>query len=419
MHLIVIGVNYKKSDISLLERLNICEDKIDEKLFQFKSLEHIEECLILATCNRIEFYAYTNLRSDNEIIIKWIKNSFSISEEELANNIYSYAGHKCIEHLFRVASGLDSISVGEHQILAQVKNAYKTTFRIKTVAKMLGTLFQRALSVGKKVRSKTNISKKSQSLIENAIYHINLANNYKTSNIVVLGAGEMGEQACLDLHKKKYGLIICNRTKQKADMLAKRCNGKSIILDDIFKYLKDADVFISAIKCNNPIINKNQMLEIMQLREKPLYIVDLGVPRNIDGEVKKIPGISLYDIDDLKYIMKSSKADFCSEIENAKSIVNEEVSDFLNWYRIQDAVPIITKLRNMQDDIIEIETQKLTKLLPNLTNDQLKFINKSMKSVSNKLLHNPLLNIRNYASGENSSMKLEIIEEIFGIHSEN
>ena len=340
MHLIVIGVNYKNSDINLLERISICDDKIEEKLIQFKSLENIKECLILATCNRVEFYAYTNFRSDNAIIINWIKDSFSISEKELSDNIYCYAGHKCIEHLFRVASGLDSISIGEHQIQAQVKNTYKTAFRNKTIAKMLGTLFQRALSVGKKVRSKTNISKKSLSLIEIALSQINLTNNHKKVKIVVLGAGMMGEQACIDLCKKDYELIICNRTKEKSEILSKRCNGKSIAINELFNYLEDTDIFISAINCSSPIINKNQATELMQLREKPLHIVDLGVPRNVDGDIKNIPDISLYDIDDIKLFLKSCEADFCLEIENAKSIVNDEVSYFLDWYRIQDAVPI-------------------------------------------------------------------------------
>lgn len=418
MHLVVIGLNYRTAPVELRERLAIPEDLLRAALSDLRSRAGASECLILSTCNRTEVYACTNARSDDEGLYAWIADYFHVSPDDLRDHLYSHAGHKAAEHLFRVASSIDSMVVGEAQILGQVKDAYEIAARCRASGSALNALFQQAIAVGKRVRTETEIGRGAFS-VGSAAVHLahSIFDRLADRAVLVIGAGEMSELTMAHLASSgAKPVLVANRTFANAERLASKFQGAAVRFEEIESTIRAADIVITSTGSSDPIITREMALRAQhERRGRPIFFIDMAVPRDIESSVGDLDNTFLYNIDDLQAVVSADVSARRAEIQRVEEIIAEEVGDFLRWFRALDAVPIITSLREKFDRIREAEFDKLKSKLPDLTPEEHDAINQAMRSVVNRICHEPMIRIKELAAGENASAKLDMICDVFGI----
>ena len=418
MHLVVIGLNHKTAPIELREKLSIGEEALPDALADLKSQTHAAECLILSTCNRTEIYACAETRSDYAGITAWISRHFGIEADSISSHLYSHPGHKAAEHLFRVVSSVDSMIVGESQILGQVKDAYRIAAKNGATGPVLNALFQQAIAVGKRVRTETDIGKGAFSVGSVAVQLAgSIFDKLSGRTILVIGAGEMSELTMAHLTSAgASSVLVANRTYQKAARLASKFNGQAVQFEDLASVMESADIVITSTGSSEPIITGEMVSSVRHARRgRPIFFIDMAVPRDIEPEVGDFDNVFLYNIDDLQAVVAADMLGRHGELAKVEAIVAEEVCDFLRWFRTLDAVPIISALREKFDEIREAEFEKLSGKLRELTPDEREAINAAMRSVVNKICHQPLVQIKEYAAEQDASAKLETICEVFGI----
>ncbi len=418
MHLVVIGLNHRTAPVEIREKISIPEDAISEALSALKSGTPVSECLILSTCNRTEIYACAETRSDDDAIIGWIAKHFGIGDSELRSHLYSYAGHKAAEHLFRVASGIDSMVVGEAQILGQVKGAYASAVGGGFTGSVLNNLFQQAITVGKRVRTETEIGKGAFSVGSVAVRLAkSIFDRLSGRTVLIVGAGKMSELTITNLVSAGANdIMVTNRTYEKAVSLADQFNGRAAKMDDLASILESADIVITSTGSNDPIISRKMIAAVHHARRgRPIFLIDMAVPRDIEPEAGRLDNVFLYDMDDLQSVVAEDMAERHAEVEKAERIIAEEIEEFLRWFRTMDAVPIITALRDKFEDIRSAEYDNLVAKLPHLSPEEREAISAAMRSVVNKICHQPMIQIKDYAAQDDSSVRLETICDVFGI----
>lgn len=418
MHLVVIGLNHKTAPVEIREKLSIPDESLPEALSSLKSDAPVAECLILSTCNRTEVYACAETRAADASIIEWIAHHSNVDSSELLSHLYSLAGHKAAEHLFRVASGIDSMVVGEAQILGQVKAAYAIACENEFTGSILNSLFQQAITVGKRVRTETEIGRGAFSIGSVAVRLAgSIFDKLCGRTVLVIGAGKMSEIAITHLVSAGASdIVVTNRTHEKAIDLAARFNGKAARMDQLEPILATADIVITSTGSSEPIITRKMVSSVHHARRgRPVFFIDMAVPRDIEPGVGDLDNVFVYDIDDLQAVVAADMAERHAEIERGEGIIAEEVEEFLDWFRTLDAVPIITALRDKFDEIRSAEYDKLVGKMPDLSPEEREAINAAMRSVVNKICHQPMIRIKDYAVDQDSSAKLETICDVFGI----
>ncbi len=418
MHLVVIGLNHKTAPVEIREKLSISNDALSDALASLKSSRLTSECLILSTCNRTEVYAVTESGAHDTAIAGWLARYFHILEEAVSPHLYSYAGHKAAEHLFRVASGVDSMVVGEAQILGQVKSAYAAARQGQFTGTVLNNLFQQAITVGKRARTETEISKGAFSVGSVAVQLAgSIFDNLSRCTALVIGAGKMSELAIAHLVSAGVtDILVANRTHEKAVALANQYCGRAALFDDLASVLESADIVITSTGSSEPIITRKMAAAAHHARRgRPVFFIDMAVPRDIEPGVGELDNVFLYNIDDLQAVVSAHSAGRQVEAARVETIIAEEIVEFLVWFRSLDAVPVITALRDKLEDIRSSEFDKLMTKLPDLSPDQREAVNAAMRSVVNKICHNPMIQIKGYAADQSSSEKLATICEVFGI----
>jgi len=417
VHLVVIGLNHKTAPVELREKLSVPEARLPDALKSLASREHISECLVLSTCNRTEIHAYTSTKSDDSIVIAWMSDFFELSEQEFRPYLYSQSGHKAIEHLFRVASGIDSMVLGEAQILGQVKAAYQAALGVSTGV-VLDALFQQAINVGKRARAETEIGSGAFSIGSVAAgLAKSIFGELKGRVVLIIGAGKMGELAATHLLASGAAAVfVTNRTHEKAVDLAERFCGHAVRFEELHSALGKADIVITSAGATEPIITRPIANDVMRARRgRPLFFIDIAVPRNVDAAVETVDGVFVYDIDDLQSAIDGHAAGRESEVAKVEAIIAEEVEQFLAWFRTLDAVPVITALRDNFESIRLRELDRLNARLTHLSPEDLELINMTTRSIVNKICHTPMIRIKDYASGDNASARLDTICDLFGI----
>lgn len=418
MHLLLVGLNHNTAPVELREKLSISKAQLPEALAALKALEGISECLLLSTCNRTEVYAYSESRSDDEIIFGWMSDFCGVRQDGFMPFTYSLAGHKAAEYLFRVAAGIDSMVIGETQILGQVKEAYATAGEQGSTGSVLNTLFQQAASVGKRARTETNISRGASSAGSAAVLLAKSIFGDLTGHVVlIVGAGKIAELAIEHLTSSGINqVLVANRTHEKAVELAKEFCGEAIEFGDLASALERADIVITSTGAKQPIISRDMVHRAMTARRgRPVFLIDIAVPRDVEAEASKLDNVFLYNIDDLQAVVESDKANRKAEIEGVETIVAEEVDGFTRWFRTLEAVPIIAALREKFEDIRQAEVEKLCRKLPHLSPEDVEAISMTTKSIVNKLSHSPMIQIKEYANDTESLEKLQVICKTFGI----
>ncbi|HLD40884.1 MAG TPA: glutamyl-tRNA reductase [Candidatus Omnitrophota bacterium] len=332
MRLQVFGVNHKSAPIELRERISFPLKKLPQALKALKGRDSLRECLILSTCNRMEIYSAAADSRQDPCIQKFLSDFHKIEASLLNKHFYIYQGAQAAEHLFRVAASLDSMVVGETQILGQVKTAYSQARETGTVGHFLGRVFEEAIKTGKKVRNLTQIGKGAVSTSSAAIELTKgVFKNLKDKKVLIIGAGKIAELAVENLHSKGVQtVIVANRTFEKAKELAALFKGTAVRFDDILDYLADSDIVISSTSAPHFILKEKQVREAMRQRNhRPLLLIDLGLPRNIPQETGNIKDVHLYNLDDLSEVCEANLKERLSEAKKAENLIRAQLETFL------------------------------------------------------------------------------------------
>jgi glutamyl-tRNA reductase len=420
MKIFVAGLNHTTADVDVREKVAFNGFRLEEGLRRFKELPEVEEAVILSTCNRVELYA--NVRDTikaSESIKAFLSDFHDINRSLLDKALYIYDDVEAIKHIFRVASSLDSMVVGEPQILGQLKEAFEFALEKKTTGILLNRLMKKAISVAKRVRRDTRIAENAVSI---SFAAVELAKKIFTDlsekAFMLLGAGEMAELAARHLMSNGVKeVIVANRSYNRACELAKEFNGKPVKLDDFLREMVRSDIVICSTGAPHYILLKEQMQRVMKERkQRPVFLIDISVPRNIDPKINDLDNVYLYNIDDLQGIVDANMFERKKEAEKAEKIIEEEIEPFLKWLSSLDSVPTIVALREKAEEIKREEFEKLMNRLPGLDERQKKAIECMASAIINKLIHPPTAALKE--DPEDKDLMIAIIKKLYGIDEE-
>ncbi len=419
MFLVVVGLNHRTAPVEVREKLSFSEDSIPGHLKKLTSHKSIRGSIILSTCNRTEVYAAVldvdkGLTKIREYLAKCCRTELS----ELKNYLYTYTLYDVITHLFRVASGLDSMIVGETQILGQVRTAYQIACEHGATNRVLNTLFQQAITVGKKVRTETFIDRNAVSISYAAVELARqIFAGLEGRSVLIVGAGKMSELTAKHLVANGVtSVLVSNRSFERAAELAKQFGGKAIRFDELFDYMARADIVISATAATHCIIEKPEMEKVMQLRKgKKIFIIDIAVPRDVDPGVNEVEGVSLFDIDDLQNVVDKNIQQRKKEAAKAEKIIEKEIAEFWKWLNTQFVIPTIAALKKRGEDIRQKEMTRAFNRLGNITEREKKIISSMANSIVNQLLHDPVMQLKHYALTQQGHLYTEILQNLFNL----
>jgi glutamyl-tRNA reductase len=413
MTLIAVGINYNTAPVSVRERLAFPADILTSSLQELWHLKDISEAAILSTCNRTEFYCISSAASQ-DVVVDWVAQSKQMNAADFAPYLYCHTDSALIRHIFRVACGLDSMILGEPQILGQMKTAYQAACDAGTLGKRLGKLFQHTFTAAKKVRTDTAIG---SSPVSVAFAAVQLAqqifDKLSEQTALLIGAGETIELTARHLSQQGIGrLIIANRTFEKAHSLAMQFNGYAIDLSELPNHLAEADIVISSTASQLPILGKGRVESALKKRKhKPMFMVDLAVPRDIEAEVEQLPDVYLYTVDDLQHTIDQNMNSRRLAAEQAEEIIDTQVDHFLAWLRAQGAQSTIRDYRQQAEQSRDEALEKALALLKSGVPPE-QALNRLAHSLTNKLIHTPSTQIRIAAENERHDL-LVAAREIF------
>jgi len=413
MTLLAVGINYQTAPVAIRERLSFPAEALQPALQELHRINEISEAAILSTCNRTEFYCAANT-ANQEVLIDWVAQNKHLNTSDFAPYLYSHTDSKFIRHMFRVACGLDSMILGEPQILGQMKTAYQAACDAGTLGKHLGKLFQHTFTAAKKVRTDTAIG---SSPVSVAFAAVQLAqqifDKLSQQTALLIGAGETIELTARHLTQQGIGrLIIANRTYDKAHSLAVQFNAYAIDLSELPNHLAEADIVISSTASALPILGKGRVESALKKRKhKPMFMVDLAVPRDIEAEVEQLRDIYLYTVDDLQQTIDQNMHTRRLAAEQAEEIIDTQVEYFLAWLRAQGAQSTIRDYRLSAEQIRDEALQKALLSLKNGASAE-ETLNRLAHTLTNKLIHTPSTQIRTAAENERHDL-IAAAREIF------
>ncbi|GAB0148674.1 MULTISPECIES: glutamyl-tRNA reductase [Marichromatium] len=419
MKLLVLGLNHKTAPVDIRERLAFGPDIIAGALRDLTGCQDVSEGVILSTCNRTELYCA--IEDGAELSVRhWLSQFHGIELERIDPFIYAYAERDAVTHLLRVSSGLDSLVLGEPQILGQVKNAYQTAKDCGATGKLLGRLFQHTFSVAKTVRTETAIGSNPVSV---AFAAVNLArqifSDLSQQTALLIGAGETIELAARHLHNNGIGrIIVANRTVERAHELAAQFDGFAIALTEIAGHLADADIVIASTASPLPVLGKGTVERALKKRKhRPMFMVDIAVPRDIEPEIADLNDVYLYTIDDLKEVIDENLRSRQAAAEQAEEIIAFHTEEFLAWLRSLDAAGLIQDYRlrgeALRDEVLARALRQLDAGKPPA--EIVKFL---AHTLTNKLLHAPSSRLRQAARDGDAEI-LEAANELFQLDTNN
>jgi glutamyl-tRNA reductase len=405
MMILAIGLNHKTAPVDIRERVTFGPDIIAGALRSLKEHPAVEEAVILSTCNRTEAYCCLS-EEDHEPLADWLGEFHGIENDRLTPYLYSHFGADAIKHLLRVSCGLDSLVLGEPQILGQVKTAFQIATDAGSTGKLLSKLFQHAFSAAKQIRTDTAIG---NSPVSVAFAAVSLAkqifSELSQQTALLIGAGETIELAARHLKQNGIGrVIVANRTVEKAHTLAAQFDGYAIALTELSSHLSEADIVISSTASPLPVLGKGAVESALRERKhRPIFMVDIAVPRDIEPEVADLSDIYLYTVDDLDEVIQENMRSREEAAKQAEEIIEHYIGEYLGWQRSLDAVELIQDFRSyaerLRDEVIQKALQQLKK--GKSAEEVLQFMGHTL---TNKLLHNPSTQMRQ--AGFNGQVEL-------------
>src|SRR3989339_550695 len=413
--IVIIGVNHKTAPVAVREKLAFSGDCAGP-LLTLMNIEGCQECCFLSTCNRVEVIFVASDPAAAAVAVRgFLFAKSGLADAEAQQYSYLYQGREAVDHLYHVATSLDSMVVGEPQILGQLKQAYREALEQKTTGVILNRLLHKSFSVAKRVRTETNIGGSAVSISYAAVQLAKkILGNLQDKSVLLVGAGEMAELAAEHLVRQGIGrVIVANRTLERAALLARRFNGTAVGLAELTTQLAEVDILVSSTGATDLILTKDQVKPLMRQRKnRPLFLIDIAVPRDLDPELNELDNVYLYDIDDLKNVVDVNKVEREKEALRAEGIVAEEVAKFWQWLEGMELSPTITAIRQKADAIREAEVAKTLSNLKSLSESERRSVEMLANALVNKLLHEPMIFLKNSAPHDNPALKLAIVRQL-------
>jgi len=415
--IVIIGINHKTAPIELRERVAISRDELPDATRALAALPGVTECMIVSTCNRVEMVAA--VESPETDIAGFLHSHFGIAPALLAPHIYEHRDQMAVRHLFRVASSLDSMVVGEPQILGQVKDAFAVARASGTISGQLEHLLQSAFAAAKRVRTETAIGSNSVSIASVAVELARkIFGSLQGRTVFLVGAGKMSELAARHLVQQGAGaILVTNRTLERARQLAEPFEGRVIPFDKLYDAATEADIIISSTGAPHPIFRREHGQAFMhRRRNRPMFFIDIAVPRDVDPAMNKLEGVFVYDIDDLQAVAASHMAERSAQATDAEALVAGEVERFHQRRRAVNVAPAIVSLQQQAEEIRRNELKRAQAKLGELNAEQIAAIEALTRGLVNKFLHPPMQALKQ-AARENDATRVEALCDTWSLPS--
>ncbi|HUP39394.1 MAG TPA: glutamyl-tRNA reductase [Vicinamibacterales bacterium] len=422
MQLLLVGVSHRTAPIELRERLDFSARGVDRALTALAGSDVHREATIVSTCNRVELYVGCDEPNAARAAIQQFLSEFhGIPGEQLAPHVYSKTGQEAVAHLYRVASGLDSLVMGEPQILGQVKDAFGVASQMGCTGPLLNKLFHSAFATGKRVRSETALAEGAVSVSYAAVELARkIFGNLKGRTVVVIGAGEMGKLTAVHMQSQGIGrLIITSRTAAHASALAQSIGGSAMPWEALSTTLVEADILITATGASMPIISRQLIAQTMKARrQRPLFIIDIAVPRDVEGDAGDLEQVFLYNIDDLQAVVQENISKRGTEASEAEKIIAQEVARFTTWLNSRGAVPTIVALRHRFESIRQSELRRLEPKMASLPPEARARVDEITRLFMEKLLINPTEQLKSASDADTVATYSDALTRLFGLAGE-
>lgn len=412
----LIGVNHKTAPVEVRERLAIPESRLPEALRCFTHFSGIEEGMILSTCNRVELLA--RCKNGGADLRGFLSDYFQMERSVMDPHLYEYREKDAVRHLFRVASSLDSMVIGEAQILGQVKEAYATARALGAVNSQLDQLLTKAFAVAKRVRSETSVGSSAVSVASVAVELAKkIFGSLNGKSVYLVGAGKMTELAARHLLANgAASIFVANRTYDRAIRLAQKFNGQAIEFNRLYETCDRADIVITSTGAPHAIFRREHgELFLSRRKNRPMFFIDIAVPRDVDAEMNKVDGLFVYDIDDLQQAVASHVADRRKEAEKAEDIINTEVDRFQARLQTLDVVPTIVSLQDHLETIRQAEIDRVRGRLGTISPEQELAIEALTRGIVNKIMHTPISTLKSAARDSEATTVIDLVRRIFNL----
>jgi glutamyl-tRNA reductase len=421
MKVLALGVTHKSASVDIREKLAFNGPKLEEGVFRLREIPEVREAAVLSTCNRVELYmCVTNAITAADKIKDFLADFHGLKRADFDKALFTHNGDDAVRHVLRVASSLDSMVLGEPQILGQIKDAFDFALGKKTTGVLLNKLMKKAISTAKRVRTETRIAENAVSISFSAVELAKkIFTNLSGKSFMLLGAGEMAELAARHLvNNGVTDVMVVNRTYERGCELAQEFRGKPVKFEDFLHELVHADIIICSTGAPSYVLLREQMQKVMRERKnRPVFLIDISVPRNIDPEINKIDNVYLYDVDDLQEVVDTNIHGRKVEAEKAEKIIDEEVDKFTRWMSSLDSVPTIVALRQKAEDIKREEFEKFKGKFPDIDETKMKAVEYLATAIVNKLIHAPTAALKD--DTEDRDELIAMIKKLYGINGDD
>jgi glutamyl-tRNA reductase len=418
--IVLLGVNHKKTPLEIREKLAL--NGYEEPLNRLRHLRGLKEYYLLSTCNRVEVLFASEEPEQMRAEVLDLLFAGRVSSEQLEHCIYTHFGSEAVRHLFTVAASLDSMIVGEAQILGQLKEAFRHASDLKTSGLILNRLLHKAFSAAKRVRTETRIGASAVSISYAAVeLGKKIFGDLNGKRAILVGAGEMAELAAEHLVGQGIAeVVVVNRTLERAVNLASRFKGRAAGLDELVEQLAEADILISSTGATGLVLHKQDVASIMpRRRNRPLFLIDIAVPRDLDPEINTLDNVYLYDIDDLNNVVEMNREQRDKEAIKARRIVEEETLKFMRWLEAMEVTPTIVELQAAAESICRVELEKTLAKLNGLGEKERQSIERMASAIANKMLHHPLQYLKAEHDCIDRQERISVIRSLFHLSGES
>ena len=420
MHIVVVGLSHKTAPVEIREKLAVSESRMGEALTRLCSYQGVREGIVLSTCNRVEVYAVVDeIEAGYERIQEFLADAhLSLSSEQLTPHLYWHQGDRAINHLFRVASSLDSMIIGESQILGQIKDAFEAALTHKSTGIILNKVVKKAISVAKRVRTETKIAEMAVSVSYAAVELAKkIFSDLSEKTVLLVGAGEMAKLAARHFIASGVRHVrVTTRNPQHGLELAERFGGTAVPFEQFREDMASADIVLVSTGAAHSLVSEDDVQRSVRPRQnRPMFLIDISVPRNIDPAVRHVDNAFLFDIDDLKARVEQNRGGRLEEAEKAERIVVDEVKVVRQWLQSLEVTPTIMALRTKADDIKRVEMEKTLGRLANLSASERELVEAMASSIVNKLIHNTMVTLKAEVNSSDGAAFVEAARRFFSL----